>query len=45
MKKYKFAAAIRINWLMFGNNKFKKEPDGLLVDNYTKCNKQTIFTL
>jgi len=33
---FKVADSIAINWLMFGSNFHKKEPDGLIIENYTK---------
>jgi hypothetical protein len=37
LKYYLFADSIAINWLMFGTNHHKKEPDsGLIVENYTR---------
>jgi hypothetical protein len=29
---------IGINWLLFGSNYHNKEPNGTLLENYTKCN-------
>jgi hypothetical protein len=37
LTRYLFADSIAINWLMFGTNNHKKEPNsGLIVENYTK---------
>ena len=37
LKYYLFADSIAINWLMFGTNNHKKEPEsGLIIENYTK---------
>ena len=36
LSNYNYADSISINWLMFGSNHLKKEPDGLILDNYTK---------
>ena len=33
---FSFADSLAINWLMFGTNHHIKEPQGLLIDNYTK---------
>jgi hypothetical protein len=33
---FKYADSIGINWLMFGSNHHVKEPDGLIIENYTK---------
>ena len=33
---YNYAHAIGINWLMFGTNHHIKEPEGFILDNYTK---------
>ena len=35
---FNHADALSINWLMFGSNFLKNEPDGLIIDNYTKSN-------
>lgn len=36
LDKYKHADLLGINWLMFGSNNMVSDPDGLIVDNYTK---------
>jgi hypothetical protein len=37
LKNYLFADSIAINWVMFGTNYHKKEPqNGLIIENYTK---------
>lgn len=37
LKYYLIADSVAINWLMFGTNNHKKEPEnGLIVENYTK---------
>lgn len=36
LSKYKHADSLGINWLMFGSNNLKKDPDGLILENYTK---------
>jgi len=36
LRSYNFAHSLGINWLMFGSNHHKKEPSGLIMDNYTK---------
>ena len=33
---YQYAHAIGINWLLFGTNNHIKEPEGLILENYTK---------
>jgi hypothetical protein len=33
---YNYAHSIGINWLMFGTNNHLKEPEGLILENYTK---------
>jgi hypothetical protein len=33
---YSHCDLLAINWLMFGTNYHKKEPQGLIIDNYTK---------
>ena len=41
LDSYNFAHSLGINWLIFGSSYHKKEPSGLLVENYTKS-AQTI---
>ena len=41
LQNYNFAHSLGINWLMFGSNHHKKDPPGLLIENYTKS-MQTI---
>lgn len=36
LNKYFFADLLALNWLMFGSNNLKTDPDGLILDNYTK---------
>jgi hypothetical protein len=36
LNKYKDADSLALNWLMFGSNNLIKEPEGLILDNYTK---------
>jgi hypothetical protein len=37
LKNYPFSDSLSINWLMFGTNYHKKDPDsGLIIENYTK---------
>ncbi len=36
LQNYNFAHSLGINWLMFGSNHHKKDPPGLLIENYTK---------
>lgn len=36
LNNYKGAESLALNWLMFGSNNLIKEPDGLILDNYTK---------
>ncbi len=38
LSEFNHADALAINWLMFGSNNLEKEPDGLIIDNYTKSN-------
>ena len=33
---FKNADSLAINWLMFGSNNHKKEPNGTIIENYTK---------
>jgi hypothetical protein len=33
---YNCAHSLGINWLMFGSNNLEKDPDGLILENYTK---------
>ena len=39
LNHYKRAPSLSVNWLMFGTNLKKKDPDGLILENYTKCDK------
>jgi hypothetical protein len=36
LNNYNYASSIGINWLMFGSNNLIKDPNGLILDNYTK---------
>lgn len=36
LRNYNFAHSLGINWLMFGSSYHKKDPPGLLIENYTK---------
>ena len=37
LRRFSFADSLAINWLMYGTNHHKKEPqEGLLIENYTK---------
>jgi hypothetical protein len=36
LNKYKDAESLALNWLMFGTNNLVKDPEGLILDNYTK---------
>jgi len=36
LNRYYFADSLAINWLMFGTNHLKNDPNGLILDNYTK---------
>jgi hypothetical protein len=33
---YNHADSLGVNWLLFGSNHLKKDPDGLILENYTK---------
>jgi hypothetical protein len=33
---YNHADSLGVNWLMFGSNNLKKDPEGLILENYTK---------
>uniref|UniRef100_A0A6C0LKP8 Glycosyltransferase 2-like domain-containing protein n=1 Tax=viral metagenome TaxID=1070528 RepID=A0A6C0LKP8_9ZZZZ len=39
LNNFKYAPSLAINWLMFGSNFKKKDPDGLILEHYTKCEK------
>ena len=39
VKDYNEFRAIGINWVFFGSNHHIKKPNGLVLDNYTKCDK------
>lgn len=36
LNNYNFAHSLSLNWLMFGSNNLVNDPDGLILDNYTK---------
>jgi hypothetical protein len=36
LENYNFAHSIGVNWLMFGSNNLEKDPNGLILENYTK---------
>ena len=36
---FKGADLIKIPWVMFGSNNHNKKPNGIIIDNYTKCEK------
>ena len=40
MKKYKDYDLVAVSWLMFGSNGHEKEPDGFIIDNYTKSQQK-----
>lgn len=40
LNNYNFAHSLGINWLMFGSNYHKKDPNGLLIENYTKSEQK-----
>jgi hypothetical protein len=37
LNHYHHAHSLSLNWLMFGTNFHEKEPKGLILENYTKC--------
>jgi hypothetical protein len=36
LNNYNFAHSLGVNWLMFGSNNLVKDPDSLILENYTK---------
>jgi hypothetical protein len=36
LNRYHFADSLALNWVMFGTNNHIKDPEGLLLENYTK---------
>ena len=36
LKNYNHAHSLGINWLMFGSNNLTEDPNGLILENYTK---------
>lgn len=38
IKSYGDVNQIGFNWLMFGSNFLENEPDGMMLDNYIRCN-------
>ena len=43
MAKYKNAAGIGINWLIFGSNNHEKRPEGGVLENFTRCAERDFF--
>jgi hypothetical protein len=39
LSRFHFADSVAINWLMFGSNNHIEEPDGLIVENYTRSDQ------
>ena len=37
LELYPEADSVSFNWLMFGSNGHNTEPEGFIIDNYTKC--------
>lgn len=37
---YPKAAGLAVQWLMFGSSGHKRKPEGLVIENYTKCAEQ-----
>ena len=38
LKSYPFADSVSFSWLIFGSNFHVNEPEGLIIDNYTRSN-------
>jgi len=36
LTRYHFADSVALNWVMFGTNNHVKDPEGLILENYTK---------
>jgi hypothetical protein len=36
LENYNYAHSISVNWLLFGSNNLTEDPNGLILDNYTK---------
>jgi hypothetical protein len=34
LSRFKHADSVSINWLLFGSNYLKNDPQGLIIDNY-----------
>jgi hypothetical protein len=39
LHRYKEYDSVSINWLMFGTNNIIKDPDGLIIDNFTRSSR------
>ena len=39
LNSYSYADSVAVNWLMFGSNNLVEEPEGLILENYTKSCK------
>jgi len=39
LSRYHFADSLALNWVMFGTNNHIKDPEGLILENYTKSDK------
>lgn len=37
---FHYADSLSINWLMFGTNYHNNEPNGLIIENYTRCEEK-----
>jgi hypothetical protein len=40
LNRYYFADSLALNWLMFGTNNHVTEPDGLILENYTRSDSE-----
>ena len=40
LNRYDFADSLALNWLMFGTNNLKTDPDDLILESYTKSDLQ-----
>jgi hypothetical protein len=39
LSRYREYDSVSVNWLMFGTNNIIKDPEGFIIDNFTKCSR------
>jgi len=43
LSAFNYAHSLSINWVMFGTNYLKNEPEGLILENYTKSESKPVL--